>query len=302
MSVASSWSFLWNECTSVRVQKRARGPRKNVRMYVHHNIVSDAAAMTPRPESCLATGTMAIGIMNDAPVVEATWHASCDLQKQWEESCAKAMGFDRGAPLSHDNDSSSAAIHILNLMDDNGDTTMDETNDYIMEDHWMDNANQIAASISQMADMIVKNARPYVTGDLTDEEASVLESTVLSFSATAANQIDALRGAIDHSQSHDYVQHCSGIVAALMLCLREHVANPMASLQKQRTRTAMTIYQQPLSCRLVLKDDNNVEMDGTVWDQLVEDDQGGSEQRFCPQHEAPSMSTDFMAAVCFRSR
>jgi len=240
---------------------------------------------------------MAIAMTNDAPALEPTCHASCDLRKEWEQSCAKAMGFNSDAPPYAD-DNAQPVIHILNLMDDgDADTTMSEASNSTTEDYWMDNANQIAASITQMADMIVKNQRAYVTGDLTDEEASVLESTVLSFSATAANQIDALRGAMDQYQSPDYVHHCSGIVASLMLRLREQVANPMASLQKQRTRTAMTIYQQPLSCRLVIREQSaDRETDGTVWDQLVEDDEGASlEQRFRPQHAAPSMSTDFMA-------
>jgi hypothetical protein len=193
---------------------------------------------------------------------------------------------------------------ILNLMDDtpaakDSDATMTDDQQYPSntQDHWMENANQIDASITQMANMISKNQRAYVTPhDLDDEEASVLESTVLSFSATAANQIDSLRAAIDpQHHSSDYVHYCSGIVAALLLRLENQVANPMALLQKQRTRTAMTIYQQPLSCRYIVKE-ASTNTQG-VWDQLVEDDDDddATTRRFQPQHAAPSMSTDFMA-------
>ena len=121
-------------------------------------------------------------------------------------------------------------IHILNLLQEPDTIIMDDSN-LIQTDAWLENANQIAASISQMNEMIQRNERGYVTGDLTNQEASVLESTVLSFSATAANQIDSLRAAID-PQHHvmDYVQSCSGIVACLLLYLRELVANPMAVL------------------------------------------------------------------------
>ena len=248
-------------------------------------------------------GTMAIAMLADTPIVETEFHVSFDLQKEWQKSCEKAMGFEDDEP-EHDDDKASSAIHILNLMDHGeGDIAMIDARDnttQTSENHWMDNANQIASSITQMADMIAKNQKGYVTGDLTEEEASVLESTVLSFSATAANQIDSLRSAIP-PQSADYVHHCSGVVAGLLLRLRETVANPMASFQKQRTRTAMSIYQHPLACRLVMREDDR-EMDGTMWDQLVEDDTEGQygntgtdEQRFLPRHSAPAMSADFMA-------
>lgn len=240
-------------------------------------------------------------IITKAPIVEATSHASCNLQVEWKQSCARVMGLhdDNDDELSEHHDDSPADIHILNLMNDDNGNEDTVTENAVDENHWMDNANQFSASITQMADMIYKNHRAYVTFDLTDEEASVLESTVLSFSATAANQIDALRGAIDVSQSSnvfsspDYLQYCHGIVASLMLRLREQVANPMATLQKQRTRSAMAIYQQPLACRLVVPSHSRE----TVWDQLVEDDEdfgasGG--QTFRPQHAAPSMSNDFI--------
>ena len=217
-------------------------------------------------------------------------HVSYDRKNEWKQCCLKAMGFDdtQGETAK----SASQVIQILNLMDD--DTTMVEDEDDT-SDHWMENANQISSSITQMANMIAKNRMPYVSGDLTEEEASVLESTVLSFSATAANQIDSLRAAIPPS-SPDRVHHCAGIIASLMLRLREQVANPMASLQKQRTRVAMTIFQHPLACQLVLRKEEASGSPNDVWDQLVDDndDEGAREQRFLPRHGAPAVSTDFM--------
>ena len=232
----------------------------------------------------------------EAPVLEVMNHACCNLQKGWDQACDKAMGFDDDDDaLMEQSCSSPSSIHILNLLDDKAtnNTQIQES-----ENHWLDNAHEISASIAQMADMISKNQHGYVSNDLSPEEASVLESTVLSFSATAANQIDALGKAISstHSEEHDYVQFCHGVVASLMLCLRELVANPMAILQKQRNRTAMTIYQQPLSCssRLVTST-NHPTSDDSMWDQLVDDEASAPRRGFVPQHAAPSMSTGFMA-------
>lgn len=240
-------------------------------------------------------------------MLEATCHASCDRHLDWEQSCAKVMGFAQDSlpqtQADHHTQVQAPVMNILNLMDDtpaaDNDVPMTDAQEYPSntQDHWMDNANQIDASITQMANMISKNQRAYVTRDLDDEEASVLESTVLSFSATAANQVDSLRAAIDpQHHSSDYVHYCSGIVAALLLRLGDQVANPMALLQKQRTRTAMAIYRQPLACRYVVKETSMNTQRGGVWDQLVEDDEDdATTQRFQPQHAAPSMSTDFMA-------
>ena len=224
-----------------------------------------------------------------AKALEDRCHVSYDRKHEWKQCCLKAMGFEdtQHQPTT----STSQVIQILNLMDD--DTTMVDADDD-SSDHWMENANQISSSITQMATMIAKNRKPYVSGDLTEEEASVLESTVLSFSATAANQIDSLREAIPPS-SPDHVHHCSGIITSLMLRLREQVAYPMASLQKQRTRAAMAIFQHPLACQLVLRQEETSSRTD-VWDQLVDDndDEGTREQRFLPRHGAPTVSTDFM--------
>jgi hypothetical protein len=241
-------------------------------------------------------------MLSEAPQVkDPSSHACFDLQQEWKQACDKAMGFQEAPPPENKAAINGApTIHILNLLQEDTTTILTHgSNITVPKDAWLENANQIAASISQMNDMIKRNERGYVTGDLSNEEASVLESTVLSFSATAANQIDSLRAAMDsHHHSMDYVQSCSGIVACLLLYLRELVANPMAVLQKQRSRTAMTIYQHPLACRLA---DISTAVGGkNVWDQLTQDDDdgepSGAGQKFRPQQAAPIMSTNFMAA------
>jgi hypothetical protein len=236
---------------------------------------------------------------------------------EWKQCCLKAMGCeDKDIDIQPETDTTASTAHthtpkpsqaqaqepviqILNLMQD--DTEMIDTDtihDDDFSDHWMDNVNQIAASLTQMANMIAKNRKPYVSGELSEEEASILESTVLSFSATAANQIDSLREAMTKiPSSPDHFHFCSGIIATLMLRLRERVANPMASLQKQRTRPAIIIFQHPLACRLVIRqrqEETSNKTDVHVWDQFIDDDhddEGTREQRFLPRQPAPAVLT-----------
>jgi t-SNARE complex subunit (syntaxin) len=240
---------------------------------------------------------MAVTMTAAAP--EDTCHVSYDRMHEWKQCCLKAMGCEDTQPATATTASTipkppqAQVIQILNLMDDDSEM-VDDDDDGDSSDHWMDNVNQIAASLTQMANMIAKNRKPYVSGELSEEEASILESTVLSFSATAANQIDSLREAIIPS-SPDHIHFCSGIIASLMLRLREQVANPMASLQKQRTRVAIVILQHPLACRLVLRQEETSSKTD-VWDQLIDDDddEGKREQRFLPRQPVPAVSTDFM--------
>ena len=178
-------------------------------------------------------------------------------------------------------------IVLVNLciLDDEEDDEPDEPD---TTDAWMENANRINESLNNIIDILERKKESYLQPHQ-DDDASLLESTILSFVATTCNQIEALRQAIS-SSNRDYVHHCAGIVSYLMATLKEEIANPFAKLQKQRARPAMSLWDTPLQCRLVSRD-NPLDDDD-------DDDEEDREQRFLPRTPLPlvlpMVDVDFM--------
>jgi t-SNARE complex subunit (syntaxin) len=201
---------------------------------------------------------------------------SNNLQQEWQECCSKAMGYE----LVEDGDEEKKEnedILLVSFLDDDGDESVVHC---VTADAWMENANRINDSLNIIIEILERKQESYLQPHK-DDEASLLESTILSFVATTANQIEALRQAIS-SSNRDYLQHCVGIVGYLMTTLKEDIANPFAKLQKQRARPAMSVWDNPLQCRLVSR-----------LNPLDTDDED-RELRFFPKNARPLQSFDFM--------
>jgi hypothetical protein len=203
------------------------------------------------------------------------FHGSSSLLQEWKVSCSKITGFnhepvDEAIPLS----TAATGPIILNLLEDD-DVVDDKCGP--SSDHWMENALLIDNGIKQIISLLRRKKASYLSVSKSDEtEASLLESTLLSFVATTANQIESLRKSITIT-NHDYAQHCSGIVACLLLTLRQDIAEPFGLLQKQRTRLALALYQSPLQCRVLLTHE------------------GGRDIQFIPKHDIPRMGMTFVS-------
>ena len=122
--------------------------------------------------------------------------------------------------------------------------------------------------------------------------ASLIQSTVMSFIATTATEIESLRGmvhttpttkATGQSLSNHLILHRSGIVQILLERLQREIAQPFGMLQKQRKRMAVRLWQNPLECRLApppafskrktkrMNDKNGVDHDNNEDDDLEEE-------------------------------
>jgi t-SNARE complex subunit (syntaxin) len=176
-------------------------------------------------------------------------------------------------------------VVLLSFLDDDDDDDDDEVEPQQHVDAWMENANRINDGLMQITEILERKKHSYAQPDQT-EEASLLESTILSFVAVTANQIEALRQGIS-SSNRDYIHHCGGIVAYLLATLKEEIANPFAKLQKQRARAAMSLWDNPLQCQLVTRNSSSTK-------HPLDDDEDERDLRFMPSTPLLVPIEDFM--------
>ncbi|KAG7342935.1 hypothetical protein IV203_020880 [Nitzschia inconspicua] len=207
--------------------------------------------------------------------------ASVNRKNEWKRCCANAMGFewvDRFEDEHNNNNinkniskhtsggyhSTSATgpiLQVISLLDTTVDPDFVEVDHYRNDmslqskDAWMETVLRIQSDLSRMARLIRAKQQEYVSLDMKDEEASLLQSTVASFAATTANELETLREMITStgsstSATNNTANHRSGIVQILLEQLQQDITVPFGILQKQRTRIAVQIWQNPLQCQL----------------------------------------------------
>jgi len=190
------------------------------------------------------------------------FYAAENLSESWRHSCLKALGLEDWVVLDQQERKPTAnKFQVINLLpqedehDEGAETSAEGVSeDDTTGDQWMQTALQIQSNILEMAGWIAQKRSDYISLEMPDEEASLIQSTVTSFTATTASEIETLHQCIQ--QQHDKKtgtnqhQHCSGIVQILMSQLKEGIAEPFGKLQKTRTRAAVQLWQTPLQCRL----------------------------------------------------
>ncbi|GKY99968.1 hypothetical protein MPSEU_000950400 [Mayamaea pseudoterrestris] len=188
--------------------------------------------------------------------------ASTNLKREWRKCYLDAMGFElRDDEGDEDDDDTSerpktdakrSRTMFVNLVPPIENALPPSGSDtHKPVDAWTETALQVQNNVLEMAAWIQKKKWDYISVTMPDDEASLIASTVTSFIPTTANEIESLRQMTQTIQNHTQQQHKMGIVQILMVLLREHVADPFALLQKQRSRTAVALWQNPLQCRLV---------------------------------------------------
>jgi hypothetical protein len=232
----------------------------------------------------------------------------------WKEACFKAFGledweFVEPADCSKGSDAaaSTAAIlpspessqfHVINLLnqlEDDGDDEMGEKN----SDPWMETAKHIHSNILEMTMFLSNNRFEYIQLDTPDEEASLIQSTVASFIATTAAEIESLHQCLSTTPANQKQSHCAGIVQILMIELKERVAEPFGFLSKQRQRAAVELWQTPIQSRLWIpkflpkEKDATLELLGLEDDDELADAAPQVDQRFLPQRPSHRLHTDF---------
>lgn len=201
----------------------------------------------------------------------APFHGSYSREREWRASCNKALGYSTEDSSEMIAATSDGPI-ILNLLDEDIQVDNDNRSNstIVPRDPWIENALLIHTGMITIISLLDRKRASYLSAT-DDSDASLLESTLLSFVATTANQLESLRQSI--SSKGEYAQHCSGIVACLLLMLRRDIAEPFGVLQKQKSRVALALYQNPLQCRVMLN---------------------AGDVRFVPELENPRLGKAFM--------
>lgn len=232
--------------------------------------------------------------------------------KEWEECCNQALlgaewkwldEFEEDQQQQqhvHEDQKStspSETIQLINLMEEEEEEEEKGESEYAEVDTWSQNAYRIRDSLLVMQKWI--STKSFVNIDIPEEEASLFQSTVTSFLATTANEIETLRNMID-SRALD-ASHKTGVCASLLLQLQQDVAQPFSRLQKLRSRTAVSIWQDPIHCSLYQptrsretfeKEASTAGADSAMRRMLDEDDRVEREQRFIPQARNGPMAHD----------
>lgn len=250
------------------------------------------------------------------------YHASYSRADDWNACCARAMGFDDGEDwavvdvLGEDSSTGGQPkLQVTNLLpsalfeDDND--KEEEDNHKSVTDPWTENAMNIQADLERMSQWIHSKKWLFISFDsMEDVEASLIQSTVTSFAATTANEIESLRKmtlqASAQLNSSNRMHHRNGIVQILLAKLKEEIVEPFGMLQKHRSREAVRLWQNPLQCKLLVKRrpkavkkqrdeiDEALGLDDIVDDPQEEIEKSRREQRFMPSREAHQLRQNFM--------
>jgi hypothetical protein len=247
-----------------------------------------------------------------APVlIDSVCTASYNREKEWRQCCAVVMGFewvDRFEEEKSGEEETEEHYHsiqqVINLMDDDTDST-DEyaespaAQEDVYKDHWTENALRIQTDLTRMARWIRSKRQEYVSLEMRDDEASLIQSTVTSFAATTANELETLRKIIPSSSSN-IASHRSGVVQILLSQLQEQIAEPFGALQRQRTRIAVQLWQNPLQCKLY-QPKPKAERNPSAMQLFDEEDEVEREQRFLPRRQSPPDDNDFISKYAHRN-
>lgn len=249
--------------------------------------------------------------------IDPVFTASYNREEEWRRCCATVMGFEwvdrfdeektnADADEYHCRPSAVAASpdariqQVINLMEEEDEEQVQQSS-HDGVDHWTENALRIQSDLTRMAHWIQSKQHEYVGLDMPDEEASLIQSTVTTFAATTASELETLRKLISRGRNTSTVAgHRNGIVQILLNQLQEEITRPFGILQKQRTRISVKLWQHPWQCQLALTSSKapSSSLSSTsrvikLFDDDHDDDQEGSaratkEKRFIPRNPLPT--------------
>jgi len=217
-------------------------------------------------------------------------HSAHDRTKEWDSCCMEiVMGRDPKrqrlmvcdddeSESDHNNEEdnkllgcwSSPNCLAINMIQDE----INEYDDEIDMDSWMKAATTLSASIDEVSIMIKRKAASYISSTdtlnicfnnvdsteqtMTNTDRSMLETTVATFAAGMAKQIDSLRQTVIQSSDNNInndtsthqqnqwasgpIGHRTGIASCLMQRLKSEIMEPMTKLQKQREKSQSKIH------------------------------------------------------------
>lgn len=237
------------------------------------------------------------------------YHASYSRADDWQACCARAMGYDDDWAVvdvvDAEEEQDQPYFQVTNLLPSSLFEDDEDDSPQQVKDPWTENARNIQADLERMAQWIQSKKWLFVSFDsMEDTEASLIQSTVTSFAATTANEIESLRKMALSATNSNQVNHRTGIVQILLAVLKEEIVEPFGILQKHRSREAVRLWQNPLQCKLLVKRrPKAIKRQPDEIDQALglendeeedEIEKSRREQRFLPSREAHQWRRNFM--------
>lgn len=231
--------------------------------------------------------------------------ASRDLWREWRSCCLRAGGWDEellDAPLvfeGKDIYGESNVVTVISLVN-NGDGNEEQQDEDHMVDGWIGAVREIEKNMNRMIAWFHEKKRAYSSVHTPDEEASLIQSTIASYTASTANELEELRSVLLTKERSEYAhrpqefEHHNIMVQTLLQRLKGEVAEPFGKFQKLRQREAVKLWQNPLRVELYLppvEDDD--EMDAALG---ISSSRDHPDQRFIPQRPRLPLQAKFMDA------
>jgi hypothetical protein len=182
--------------------------------------------------------------------------ASTSLEREWKRACRRAEHLDDVYDSSDEQPASPPSVQnskpgftVINLWTDLQPQEPQETKETTFRDPWLQAASQIRGNLEHMQGWIKSKQDEYISLDLPESEASLIQSTVTSFTAATTQEIERLRSMVNNTQATTWPQFQTSIVFYLLDQLKS-ISNLFTSLTKARKRLAVHRWQHPLESRL----------------------------------------------------
>jgi len=163
--------------------------------------------------------------------------SASNRHSEWRELCAEILGISIEDEIRQFRPP--LAAHDLAETD---------RNDSV--DEWTASAMEINENILMMMNWIAEKRDYFISLEVPANEASLIQSTVASFTAATTNECEALRTMLPNDPKSQVHVHRSNIVQILLERLQIDIAEPFAKLQKLHGRLAARIWQKPFENRL----------------------------------------------------
>ena len=230
-------------------------------------------------------------------------YASVNLRPQWRTCYRKVLGLpeeEESHAAKQQRRTTSSKIRVTNLLPSSEEQQHDSSLPTAAKHHddvWMESALEIQSNINAMASWIVQKKLAYVSLEMPSDEASLIQSTVTSFVATTATEMESLRNLINQQQQQESQRshHQTGIVEILLGRLKEEIADPFGRLQKQRSRRAVQLWQKPIQCSLMMQP-SKVRKGSDELDAVLGLEEEPLQQQFLPTRPAHRLHRDFLAS------
>ena len=226
--------------------------------------------------------------------------ASYNLSREWRSCCLRAGGWDEmllDAPINTEEHEDDPTFNLISLVDFQNELLL-ETDVETEQDGWIAAIREIEKNLDRMIAWLQEKKWTYVAVETPDEEASLIQSTIASYTASTANELEELRTVLiakqrEYADRPQTFEHHTIMAQTLLERLKWGVAEPFGKLQKQRHREAVKLWQNPLRVELYIPPAKDIdEMDAALG---LAPEERALDHRFVPKRPLVPLHQDFMS-------